>query len=309
MTMEERIAEMKKKLKEKNVNSKIEEVKELKVKAEEPETKAEEPETKAEEPETKTKKKTIKKEKDTPKESEQKETATGRELTRQNINTLPSNGFEIKLPTAQDLLKSGQLVGVGRADIINSLLASFLPIIKVRAAHPNNEPEFLGKAVYGKLGEQKEWDYETPLIPISFHAWLKYNDMNGREEKYLTVFFINPADRDRIICVSGKNYSLDRLRKVALGGIRKIWTIAGVDLVDTKWTEKGKEKTGKTPVLRFEDITSMAEDFEIDPADVEYGLNIVAQHLTKFYQEFPEQHPDNSFINEFNNDEDDEIPF
>ena len=34
MTMEERIAEMKKKLKEKNVNSKIEEVKELKTKDE-----------------------------------------------------------------------------------------------------------------------------------------------------------------------------------------------------------------------------------------------------------------------------------
>jgi hypothetical protein len=311
-SIQEKIARMKR---EAAGQKKVKEETKSKAKAEETTEKAEEP---------KTKKRAIKKE--TPKESEKVEETTEKaeepktkneeteEPTKElatisnNLPALPSSGFDIKLPTANDLLKSGQLVGVGRADIINSVMGSFLPITKVRAAHANNEPEHLGKAVFGKLGEAEEWDYNIPLIPISFHAWTKISEYNGKEEKYLTVFFINPDDTERIICVSGKNYGLDRIKKVALGGIRKIWTIAGVDLIDTKWTDKGKEKTGKTPVLRFEDITSMVEDFEISPADVEYGLNIVAQHLTQFYNKFPEQHPDNQFMGD-DVDETADIPF
>jgi hypothetical protein len=205
-------------------------------------------------------------------------------VLRKNEITI-DNG--VKLPSIESLLSGGKPMVVGLESVIQKTLVGFLPITWLKIAQAIKYPQYIGKIIYGSDDNIKIFD--KAVLPLVFHAWERKTDFEGqplfKPQATITVFFYSPED-DELYAMSAKNYELDAVKKL---GQKEFgyWNIEA-EAKAIKFKKNGKEQSSTVHVPVF---TPVEQEFELDPEILKEKLEVVEQHLTNFFAEFPDQSP------------------
>ena len=217
-------------------------------------------------------------------EAEREDTVVTDVVLRKNEITI-DNG--VKLPSVESLLSGGKPMVVGLESVIQKTLIGFLPITWLKIAQAIKYPQYIGKIIYGSDDNIRIFD--KAVLPLVFHAWERKTDFEGqplfKPQATITVFFYSPED-DELYAMSAKNYELDAIKKL---GQKEFgyWNIEAEAKV-IKFKKNGKEQSSTIHVPVFKQVE---QEFELDPEILKEKMEVIEQHLTNFFAEFPDQSP------------------
>ena len=217
-------------------------------------------------------------------EAEREGTVVTDVVLRKNEITIADG---VKLPSVESLLSGGKPMVVGLESVIQKTLIGFLPITWLKIAQAIKYPQYIGKIIYGSDDNIRIFD--KAVLPLVFHAWERKTDFEGqpllKPQATITVFFYSPED-DELYAMSAKNYELDAVKKL---GQKEFgyWNIEAEAKV-IKFKKNGKEQSSTIHVPVFKQVE---QEFELDPEILKEKMEVIEQHLTNFFAEFPDQSP------------------
>lgn len=217
-------------------------------------------------------------------EAEREGTVVTDVVLRKNEITIADG---VKLPSVESLLSGGKPMVVGLESVIQKTLIGFLPITWLKIAQAIKYPQYIGKIIYGSDDNIRIFD--KAVLPLVFHAWERKTDFEGqpllKPQATITVFFYSPED-DELYAMSAKNYELDAIKKL---GQKEFgyWNIEAEAKV-IKFKKNGKEQSSTIHVPVFKQVE---QEFELDPEILKEKMEVIEQHLTNFFAEFPDQSP------------------
>ena len=197
-------------------------------------------------------------------------------------NTSVTREFSL-LPSVEKLL-SGRVAIIGEQAAKDRTVNSVFPIQWIKVAQAINAPDFLGKVIYGKEPNIKEFPTDKVIIPLVAHTWFREKNFNGEflDEPIptITLYFYSPEDK-QLYAISGQHYAADSMSVIANKSLRAF----NISAERKQITRKNKQ----TAVIQVPVFTEVEYDGTLDVDDLQEKMGFIDAHIERFYESHPHQ--------------------